>query len=383
MARRRKEIGVRLKRGKYQVFARIHGVFRQVPGGLPLDSTPGERAAARERLIAQWGGTPTLAGSLAADCERYLAKPEIAAMPSVKQRAAHLELWCAALGRDRSRSSVTRDDVEAVLQTWLQTLKPGTVYIRRAALQAMYTVLDGKEARNPVRGTTRPDPANRIDRSVDYRVIEAIFAAMAGNSWVARGIPRPSLSRLRAAVIIHTGIPPQELRKLRAHHFDRTAGTIDMPWRAKGAGVEPHRRALTPAGVAAFVALDAAGGWGTFGRNALTRAFKRAARAVLGPDTRVRLYDMRHSLGAEIYRQTGDTATVGRLLGHAEGSIETLRYSKGAHVEVDRAALAAVTAARKKSGGRSAQTARPGQNPPLKLPAKLPTPAKVLKTQGF
>jgi integrase len=380
MARRRKEIGVRLKRGKYQVFARIHGVFRQVPGGLPLDSTPGERAAARERLIAEWGGTPALAGSLAADCARYLEKPEVAAMPSFKARAAHLELWCAALGRDRSRSSVTRDDVEGVLQTWLRTLKPSTVYLRRAALQAVYTVLDGKEARNPVRGTTRPNPANRIDRSLDYHTIERILAAMPDDRWLMPGIRQPSLSRLRAAVIVHTGIPPQELRKLRAHHFDLDAGTIDLPWRAKGAGVEPHRRELTPAGVAAFVALDAAGGWGTFGRNALTRAFKRAARAVLGADTRVRLYDMRHSLGAEIYRVTGDTATVGRLLGHVEGSVETLRYSKGAHVEVDRAALAAVTAARapKKSRGQAPQAARPGRRPSLKLPAKLPDSSKAL-----
>jgi integrase len=344
--RRRKEIGVRLKRGRYQVFARIHGVFRQVPGGLPLDSTPGERAAARERLIAQWGGLPAIAGSLADDVDRYLAKPRIAAMPSYKARAAHLALWLQALGRDRRRATVTSDDVERVVQTWLRTLAPSTVYLRRAALSSLYTVLDGKEARNPVRGTTRPHPANVFDRSVTFAVIEQILAAMPADRWIGTGLHQPSASRLRAAVIIHTGIPPAELRKLRAHHFDREAGTIRMPWRNKAAGVAPHTRELSPAGVAAFVALDAAGAWGTFGKNALTRAFKRAARTVLGPETRVRLYDMRHSLGAEIYRQTGDNATVGRLLGHAEGSVVTLRYSKGAHAEVDRAALAAVCAAR-------------------------------------
>ena len=42
----------------------------------------------------------------------------------------------------------------------------------------------------------------------------------------------------------------------------------------------------------------------------------------------------------------GDLATVGRLLSHAEGSIVTHRYAMGANQDVDRAALAAVAAAR-------------------------------------
>lgn len=360
MTRRRKEVGVRLKRGKYQVFARINGTFRSVQ--MDATSTPGERAAERERLIEHWGGVPITAGSIAADVETYLAKPKIAAMPSLKARAAHLALWVAALGPDRPRASITRDEVEAVLQTWLRTMAPGTIYLRRAALQSLYTVLDGADARNPVRGTTRPHLGDPIDRSLVFSRIEDIIAAMPTDRWLGKGIHCPSASRLRVAVIAHTGIPPQELRKLRAHDFDRETGTIRMPRRHKGAGVAPHVRELSPEGIAAFVALDAARAWGTFGRNALTRAFKRAARAVLGPETPVRLYDLRHSLGADLYRQTRDIATVGRLLGHAEGSVVTLRYAKGAHAEVDRAALAAMSATRR--------------HPLPKVPKKLPARRK-------
>ena len=365
MTRRRKEVGVRWKRGKPQVFARIHGTFRSVQ--MAATSTPGERAAERERLIARWGGVPTSAGSIAADVETYLAKPKIEKMPTLNQRKAHLALWVDVLGRDRPRASITADDVERVLQTWLLTLAPGTVYVRRAALQSLYTVLDGKDARNPVRGTTRPNPGTGIDKGLKFQITEQILAHMPDWRWLKKGIRVPSASKLRAAVIMHTGIPPEELRKLRRHMFEPDAMRVRMPWRDKGGGVEPHYRGLTDEGVAALLALDAAGLWARFGRNALGRAFKRACRAVLGPETPVSVYWLRHSFATDTMVVTRDTATVARLLGHAEGSKTTLRYIKGALADVDRAALKSLRAYR-------------GHRGQLKLPKKLPASANVLKT---
>jgi integrase len=181
---------------------------------------------------------------------------------------------------------------------------------------------------------------------VPFATLEQILAAMPTERRVAKGIRRPSFSRLRVAVILHTGIPPAELQKLRAIHFDRAAATVKMPWRDKGGGTPAHVRELSAAGVAAFVALDAAGAWGAFAPERLSASFKRAARQVCGPDTPIRLYDLRHTLGADTYRTTHDLATVGRLLGHVPGSIVTQRYAMGAHAEVDRAALAKLTAAR-------------------------------------
>jgi integrase len=348
MGRPRKETGIRPRVNSagtiigYRVFAFVAGKTGALPQ-FPADTPIGDLRAARDRLIEQYGGKPVVAGSLAADVARYLAKPEIAAKPSIRQITAILALWLDELGADRSRVSVTQADVEAIIQRWLRRYSPVTVYHRRTVLGRMYAVLGGE---NPVTGTTRPDHYRPEDRSMDWATIERILERMV---WAEQFVPklqRPSRSRLRVAVMAHTGIPAAELMKLRRQDFDRAGAFVRMPWRDKGKGTPAHTRELSPAGVAAFVELDAAGAWGRFSVSALGRAFKRAAKAVCGPATRLSTYWLRHSLGADCYRATGDSATVGRLLGHKPGSIVTQRYTMGAHAEVDRAALAAVTAAR-------------------------------------
>jgi integrase len=365
MTRRRKEIGIRRKRTGWQAFIDVDGQFRSKQ--FPIDTPITVMRAWRDHQAAT--AVPTAAaGSFAADVATYLRRPEIAAMATVDERARHLQLWIDALGGARSRYSITSDEVEAVLQRWLAAgLAQPTVYHRRTALGSFYVAMNGTGGgHNPVTGTTRPAHYRPVDRSVPFATLERILEAMPTERRVAKGISRPSFSKLRVAVILHTGIPPAELMKLRAHHFDRVAGIVRMPWRDKGAGTPAHTRELSPDGIAAFVALDAAGAWGAFAPERLSMSFKRAARAVCGADTAIRLYDLRHSLGADTYRETHDLATVGRLLGHVEGSIVTHRYAMGAHAAVDRAALAKV------------QTARAAQRPGslATLPAAQTLPEK-------
>lgn len=367
MSRLRKETGIRPRyntRGVligWRVFAFVAGKLRVLPQ-FPAETPIAEMREARDQLIAEYTGGPVPAeGSFAADVRRYLERPEIAAMPSFQQRAAHLDLWLTMLGRDRSRVSITQDEVERVLQQWLAAgLAAATVYHRRTALGSCCATLGGH---NPVTGTTKPDHYRPIDRSIPFAVIEQIIAAMPVSAYRSRGIKGTSLARLRVAVIAHTGIPPAELMKLRSHHFDRENAMLHTPWREKGAGTPAHIRELTPDGVAAFIALDAAHGWGKFAEERLSASFKRAARRVCGHDTRIRLYDLRHSFGADLYRSTGDLATVGRMLGHVPGSIVTHRYAMGAHAEVDRAAAAALQAAR--------QSARTAGAAPAAAPAPV------------
>jgi hypothetical protein len=77
----------------------------------------------------------------------------------------------------------------------------------------------------------------------------------------------------------------------------------------------------------------------------LNVAIKKAARRIGAlKGTFTRQYDARHSFGAQAYRATGDQATVGRLMLHAEGSPTTARYTKAAHAEVNTAAVAAFAA---------------------------------------
>jgi len=349
MARRRRSlgIGIGLYKGAYRWFAMIDGTWHGKSGYPLTEDGLAEARAARQAAIdaADAGRVLVPEGSFAAEVARYTKKPKIAHMKSFDERAKHCELWLEALGRDRNPRGITRDEVEAVLQHWLTTLSPVTVYHRRTALGSFFDTLYPNSP-NPVRGTTRPDHYRPVDKSIPFATIERILAAKPAERIIAAGIRRPSFARLRAAVIAHTGIPPAELVKLKARDFDRVAGIVRMPWRDKGKGTPAHVRELSPDGVAAFVALDAAGAWGWFAAEALGHSFKRAARRVCGPDTPISLYWLRHSVGADAYRAKGDLAAVGRLLGHAPGSICTTRYAMGAHAEVDRATIAAMAAAR-------------------------------------
>lgn len=151
--------------------------------------------------------------------------------------------------------------------------------------------------------------------------------------------------------------------KVRASDIDWQAPALRWPASAKGRGVAARIVALSPEGVAALRAFDAAKAYGAFNPEAVSHSFKRAARRIAGVDTPIHLYSLRHSVGADLYRSTRDLATVGRMLGHAPGSRATAQYARGANAEVDRAAAAALSAAR-------------GHESPKPLPAKLPASTK-------
>ena len=120
MPRRRKLDGLRRKRGKWQARVEIHG--KEYTKTFPLDEPIAHMRAWREDQIDARGGgprTPGQPGSFGADVKLYLRR--ITAMPTYKQKAAHLALWVQALGRDRPRRSITAAEIDAVLQVWLVT----------------------------------------------------------------------------------------------------------------------------------------------------------------------------------------------------------------------------------------------------------------------
>jgi integrase len=136
-----------------------------------------------------------------------------------------------------------------------------------------------------------------------------------------------------------------DLLKVRARDLDVAASAFTWPASEKGEGVLARKTPLSAEGLAAFRAYVAAG-LPRFNPEAISHSFKRAARRIDGDDTPIHLYSMRHSIGADVYRAKGDTETVGRLLNHAPGSRCSAQYAIGAHADVDRAAVAAVSAAR-------------------------------------
>jgi integrase len=343
----RKLTGLRRKRGGWQAYVKVHGktYTRQYPLETPIADMRAWRDTQKKKHRGAQA-TPVAFG-FEADVTAYLKLPDVAAMPSVTQRAAHLQLWLDALGRDRARVTITPIEIEAVLQTWLLTLSPVTVDHRRTALLSFFVKLDGADGANPVRATNKPRLPEPEARDVDYPTIARILDAMPTARSSAPGTVRKlSLAKLRATVIAYTGIPPASLLKMVRADLDLPGATFRSPARAKGQGARARILPLTADGLAAFRAFAAADAFGWFSVGALSHSFKRAVRSVPTAPPAMRLYDLRHSFGAELYRRTGDLATVARFLGHTPGSTVTARYALGANAQVDRAAADAFNAAR-------------------------------------
>lgn len=364
----RRPTGIRRRGNKWRVNVRVR--WHLYTATFPLATPTQEMKDWREEQVEKFGTERMTAGSFGADIDTYLGR--VSAMPSFKQRAAHLELWAHALGRDRPRRTITAEEIDVVLQGWLETLAPGTVRKRRTALQSFFAKMNGKKSRlvNPVKGSENPKGPKPEARGLDYVTIERAIAAMPDQRDTKKGLPkRVSLSKIRARVIAYTGIPPGLLQHVRLSDLQLAAATVRIVPRHKGEGVEARTLPLTADGVAAFRDFHAANAYGAFATESLNRAFKRGCkRAGLDPAT-VHLYDLRHSFLSEVYRVTRDLATVGRLGLHAEGSPMTARYAKGANQAVDVAATTAFSAALAEQRRRSIN----GHDPVRKTGKKLPT----------
>lgn len=351
MPRRLKNI--RPWKGKWQAYTRVHG--KLIAESFPLNTPVAEM---REWIDTQRKSTtPALSteGSFGADIEEY--KKRITALPTYKQKAAHLELWARALGRERPRRSITATEIDAIMQRWLRTpsvfgpgqkgrpsglrgLDPQTVRKRRTSLLSLFVTLDGKAAENPVRATKAPKPPKPEVRGTDYGTIARILAQMPRYKDVLKGQPKQlSLTTLRVAVMAYTGLPPGILGTVERGDLNLTTGEVRVSPRIKGRGVEARTLRLSALGLKAFRAFHAGDAYGPFSAQKANIAFQRACRraGILG----LTLYDLRHSFGAQMYRATKDLKTVARFLLHAEDSTQTARYARAAESEVDQAAAAA------------------------------------------
>lgn len=350
---------IRRKGKGWQAYVRVNGRLRTKQFAI---DHPREKMRAWITLQKKDSTRHRSADSLAADVATFLAKPEIAAQPYVHQTAYALALWMDALDRSRPRCTITRDEIEAVLQRWLKKYAEPTVYHRRSALLSLFTVLDGAGAANPVKETTCPRSWIPADHSVPFQTLAAIVEAMPDWCYPKKGIKQLSAAKIVGRVVVDVGIRPADLLKVRKADIRWVEAAFRWPASSKGKGVSARIVPLTPAGLAAFRAFDAANLYGAFSPAAVSHSFKRGARQIDGDETAIHLYSGRHTLGADLYRETRDLATVGRMLNHAPGSRATAQYAQGANADVDRAAAAALTIAR--------QVQPPAQKLPKKLPAR-------------
>jgi integrase len=340
MARKRRlPPGCRFKRNKIQTFVKIRGKVRSAT--FELDTDDDVLTQWHKDEVAQYGDAGTVAGTFADDIEKYLRR--VSAMTAIATRRSHLYAWREALGGDRSRQSITAEEIDVHIQARLKVAGRGTVRGERYSLQAFFRKLDPKRP-NPVKASKAIKPPKPAPRGRDMLLIERAIAAMGGRSHRGHA---GSKSKVRAEVIAQTGIPPAMLEKVLPGHLwpsPTAAKTIRLQPRSKGEGVEARDVELTARGSAAFARFHAANAYGTFNRGALNNAFKRgAARVGIAPGT-IRIYDLRHSFLSHLYRVTRDLGTVARFALHAEGSPLTAMYAAVANEAVDRSAVAAFDA---------------------------------------
>jgi len=282
---------------------------------------------------------PSLTG-FAADARRYLEAAQ--AMPSYQDRARDIAIWVDLFG-DRPRALIAAVEIRAARERWLtvgprrrqhwvtdpisgkrvrhdelvdEPLAASTVNHRLRALENLYTVLDGRHARNPVREVPEARETERQIRAVPLDVVRTVLAAMSDTA-----------TRARLAVLAYTGLPHASLARLQPDHANQKAKTLWVPGRQKGEGTRGRLLPLTRDGVDALKALARHDAWGPFSRGSLRRAWRRACRAVDVPE--VRVYDLRHSYGTLALQATGDLRATQLLLGHSTPKL-TERYARAA-----------------------------------------------------
>ncbi|MEK9725127.1 MAG: tyrosine-type recombinase/integrase [Rhodospirillaceae bacterium] len=293
---------------------RIHGQLyrKHFPRGTP------------QHVISRWlyeqqaahRGEPRMpnSGKLSDDARTYLAA--VAAMPTFHERRRHIEAWVEAFGA-RQRGSLTPADISTQLHTWRQSKAASTCNHLRTALGHLFTRLDGRSARNPVRDVPKFPEPRPAPRALSQRDIRRVLDAMGDTA-----------SRARLEVMAATGLPARQVAQLTPSDVDLRSRVVTVVGRAKGAGSHGRALPLSRDAVSAFQRFARANAWGTFSNSSLGKAFKRATKLTLGRDD-LSPYVLRHSFATAVYAATGDLHAVGQLLLHSNPTL-TARYAAAA-----------------------------------------------------
>jgi integrase len=322
--------GIRETATGYQAYVRVHGRFRSknFPRDTPLSKLKDWRE--RTRAHEKYGTGPAAdAPTFRQDAKEYLT--HAAGMPSLADRTYHIEQWIDAFG-DRPRQTITARDIRAQLERWRTTgridggpLTAGSLNRRRTALMALYTVLDGRSAPNIVKDV----PAYDESASATIRALpRAIVARLI---WHIR---RGSRTRARLRVLLWTGWPHALLMAITPADVDWNSGTVRVPPRQKGKGMQAATIPVLPRALLALRRFFALNAQGRFSASAMHSSLARAVakenrwriRHKLPPLKAVRPYDIRHSVGTWMAARVKDDRALKELL--RTNSIA--RYTQGA-----------------------------------------------------
>lgn len=277
-------------------------------------------------------------GTFAKDADRYL--DTLSDRPKLKrERTYQLEWWRIRFGALR-RTSIQSPDIRAALADLRTTKAASTCNHYRMALAHLWTTLDGKDARNPLRDVPVFQEPEAEPRNLAPGVVDQIFAALAKLGPTRKGQKRArvSLAELRLRVMYATGLSPAEIMRITPGDLALPSRAVYVRRRLKGKGAEGMLLPLTAQGVTALEAFAAADAFGPFSTHAVyrcwVRACKRLRKADVGPALdrilrSARPYDLRHSFGTWLLQGTGDLAATKELMRH-RSTKTTKRYVRAA-----------------------------------------------------
>ena len=362
---------------RVRVWIHRHETQRRFKADIPIEKIVGWQTRRREQTQLPATETSSLPGSFAADVEQYL--PLRASMPTIKERRRDLALWEREFG-DLPREAITAVMIRGVTERWLTVgpklvqkwardsatgkkvrtfveveapLSASCVAHRMRALENFYTVLGGRQGRNPVREVPEPTGAEGPVRDLPVDLIRALFAMMPA-----------SQSKARLGVLAWTGIPPATLKRITRETFDRERAAVWVPGRKKGKGTSGRWQPLTREGLAAFIELDRWNAWGPHSWDTVRRSYYHARKRLNDPRLKgVPPYQLRGAFATRMYVASGDFKATSGALGHASPKT-TERYAAAALDPRQRQAVASLNRlervkpkrrkpkAKKGSGGR-------------------------------
>lgn len=265
------------------------------------------------------------------DVDAYLEA--VTSMPSYADRKRDMQRWASAF-KGRERNSITPLEIRTQLEKWRSTHAASTCNKRRTALMSFYTRLNGRSGYNPVRDVEKYPEDNDEPRAQHPFTIYRILALMA-----------PSKTRARLRVILTTGWPHAQVKRLKPEHLDLKNARAFVTPRRKGKGRKGGWLPLLPSAVDAlrefqqwdaFTTIGSNGKPQPFSNSAMHSAFKRAVaklnahRKRLGlPALRIRPYDLRHSFGTWLAHRMTDERALQELMMHSRIE-QTRRYTHAA-----------------------------------------------------
>lgn len=318
------EPGIRQTRSGWQAYVRVRGEFRSqhFPPDTKIttlrqwrETEIGKRqafrAAAKRGLEVR---DPDAERSLGRDADRYLSL--VGYLVSFKDRQRRLREWVTLLGRDTPRASITAVDIRLGLERLRlkRGLKPKTLNLYRTDLIHLWRLLDGKSATNPALDV----PAYKTE-TIRWRLPTWAAAEKA----IAAVVSKRSQARL--SVMLWTGLPQAQLKRLAPADVQFRAKQVYVAGRKKGAGTANVTLPLLPQAVQAFAAFREAKAWGSFSNRSLAKTLQHACRRA--KVKRFHPYLLRHLFLTEVAKAIGDDRVVAALGLHADTKM-TQRYTE-------------------------------------------------------